>query len=841
MQVEGRPSGSSDFGTLLRRHRIAAGLSQEGLAERARMSTNGIGALERGYRRSPQRETLALLAGALALDERQREEFEATAARSGLPRRIGGATVTVGPWGDGTISNLPLALKSFVGRERELDEIIALVRDHRLVTLAGAGGLGKTETALQVGRAPNDSAGTAVCFVALASVSDPALVVTAIASVLGVQEVPNRPLLETLVAYLKNKIVLLIFDNCEHVITEAAIIAEKILSSCPRVRILATSRESLRVPGEQSYRLPSLSVPSPEAALQIRAIDAAAYGAIVLFTDRARAVDHQFALTDENAPTIAELCRHLDGIPLAIELAAARVDQLSVKTLADSLDDRFRILTGGERTAVPRQQAMRATIDWSYELLSASEQRVFERLSVFAGGCAIAEATAVCGADGVAEGDVVDLLSSLVDKSLVVADFEGSEPRYRLLESFRQYAREQLAAHGQQELVAHRHALAYLEVAQRLEHAFFFEPDNEIVFSLGHEEQDNWRAALQWALTERRDTLLGQRLVGDLNVLWHHLAPVEGRRWLVAALELVDEQTPTSVLAKLSYTEATIAMCFDQDEIQLASSKRAVAQYRAVGDPFGIALAQSREAAALNRLGRYAEAKQVLTEALPLARSAGNPWLAAWILRLFIGASCYGDHDFVAAREYNTEALQTYERLGSRLDVAYTMLDLSCIEFNAGDAKLAVQHATKALALLRSLNHVRGIARALHCRTGYLVLSARYEEAEKSAREMLGIARDHHMEVTRVAWALQHLAAITALRPQVDAGGARGRELAARLLGFADARFVATGATRDDEELQEHDRALAALQAALGADEVAEFMAEGAAMTEEQAVAEALN
>jgi predicted ATPase len=838
VEDEGRAPGSSDFGTLLRRYRLAAGLSQEALAERACMSTNGIGALERGYRRTPQRETLSLLAGALALDERQREEFEASAARSGLPRRPGGASITLGPWADAAISNLPLALKSFVGREAELDEIIALVRDHRLVTLAGVGGLGKTETALQVGRSLNDGR-TAVCFVGLAPITDPLLVVTAIASALGVQEIRDRPLHETLVAYLKNKSVLLILDNCEHVITEAAIIAERILSSCPRVRMLATSRESLRAAGEHSYRLPSLSIPLPEAASGISAADAAAYGAIVLFTDRARAVDHRFALTDENAPTIAELCRRLDGVPLAIELAAARVDQLSIRALADGLDDSFRILTGGERTAVPRQQTMRATIDWSYELLSASEQRVFERLSVFAGDCAITEAVAVCADEGVAEGAVVDLLSSLVDKSLVVVDLEGSEPRYRLLESFRQYARGQLTARGEQEVVAHRHALAYHEVAQRLERAFFFEPDNEILFSLGHKEQDNWRAALQWALTDRHDTLLGQRLVGDLNVLWHHVAPVEGRRWLGAALELVDQQTPTSVLAKLSYTEATIAMCFDQDEIQLASSKRAVAQYRALGDSFGIALAQSREAAALNRLGRYAEAKQVLNEALPLARSVDNLWLAAWILRLFVGASCYGDKDFVAARESNTEALRTYETLGSRLDVAYTMLDLGCIEFNAGDARLAVQHATNALMLLRSLNHVRGIVRALNYRTGYLVLSAQYKEAEHSAREMLRIARDHHMEVTRVAWGLQHLAAITALRPQVDAGGARGRDLAARLLGFVDARFVASGATRDDEELQEHDRAVAALRDALGADAVTMLMGEGAAMTEEQAIAEA--
>ena len=802
------------------------------------MSTNGIGALERGYRRSPQRETLALLAGALALDEQQREEFEAVAARSGPPRRIGGTSVTIGPWADSAIANLPLALTSFVGRDAEVAEITALVRDHRLVTLTGAGGVGKTQTALRVASTLSDAAEGAVTFVELAPISNPSLVAATIASALGVQDVSDKPLLETLVAYLKSKTLLLILDNCEHVVAQAAIVSGTLLAGCPRVRILATSRESLRAAGEHSYRLPSLRFPSLVEARRLGTADAAAYGAIVLFADRARAIDHRFALTDENAPIVAELCRQLDGIPLAIELAAARANQLSPKALAERIGGRFRLLTGGDRTAVPRQQTMRAAIEWSYELLSATEQRLFDRLSVFAGGCALAEATTVCGDEGATEDDVSDLLFSLIDKSLLVAELEGREPRYRLLESFRQYAREKLAAGGESEVVAHRHALAYRELAQRLERVFFEKPNNELLFALGRDEQDNWRAALQWTLIERGDVLLGQRLAGELSPLWQWYAPVEGQRWVVAAQELVDEQTPISALAKLSYTEATIAMCFDQDEIQLAVSKRAVAQYRVLGDPFGIALAQSREGAALARLGRYAESQLVLREALPLARGAGNLWLTAWILRLFGGASHYGDNDLVAAREYVCEALRTYEALGSNLDVAYTMMDLGGFEFGAGNPELAIAHMTNALALVRSLNSPRSVARALHCRTGYLVSSARYDEAERDAREGLGLAREHHMEITRVAWALQHLATITALRPRADPGPVKGRERAARLLGFVDACFVATGATQDD--MEEHDRAFAALRDALGADRVAELTAEGAAMTEEQAVAETL-
>ncbi|MGC2406034.1 MAG: helix-turn-helix domain-containing protein, partial [Candidatus Cybelea sp.] len=369
VEDEGRTVGSPEFGTLLRSFRLTAGLSQEALAERAGMSAHGIRALERGYRRTPQRGTLVLLSGALALSDEQQQELEVAAARWVLLRDGRKASVTVGPWPDRLTSNLPLSLASFVGRERELDEIATLVREHRLVTLTGSGGVGKTQTALQVATALGDA--NAAWFVGLAPISDPSLIPAAIASALHVQEVPTRPLLETLLEYLKNKTLLLILDNCEHVVVQAATVADALLANCPRVRILATSREPLRAGGEQVYRIPSLNL-----------VDSTA-----LFSDRARAVDHRFALTDDNGPAVAELCRRLDGIPLAIELAAARVDSLSITTLLERLEARFRVLAGGERTALPRQQTMRATIDWSYDLLSSPEQRVFERLSIFAGGC----------------------------------------------------------------------------------------------------------------------------------------------------------------------------------------------------------------------------------------------------------------------------------------------------------------------------------------------------------------------------------------------------------------------------------------------------------------------
>ncbi len=427
MQEGARASGSSDFGTLLRRYRIEAGLSQEQLAERARLSFHGVSALERGFRRTPQPETIALLAGALALDDHQRAALETAAARSTLPRRRS-ENVTVGPWLEAAPSKLPLSLTSFIGRDAELEEIAELAHGNRLVTITGAGGIGKTQTALRAAIMAESKNGD-VHFVALATVSEAPAVVAAIASAVGVREAPNRPLLETLLADLRNQSALLILDNCEHVLPQAATVVETLLQSCANLRILAISREPLKAGGERAYSLRSLSVDD----------------GCKLFADRARAVDHRFALTDENAAIVERICRRLDGNALAIELAAARVNVLSLNALAENLENHLSILDAGERTALARQQTMRATIEWSYGLLSPREQRIFERLSVLKGGGTLETATTVCASDDIAEDDVLDAIVSLVDKSIVAAELEGVEPRYRLLEPFREFARERLA------------------------------------------------------------------------------------------------------------------------------------------------------------------------------------------------------------------------------------------------------------------------------------------------------------------------------------------------------------------------------------------------------------
>jgi predicted ATPase/transcriptional regulator with XRE-family HTH domain len=842
-------SRSSPFGLLLLRYRLAAKLSQEALAERARLSVDAISALERGTRRSPQRETVALLAGALQLNDEQGRAFAAAASRPSVPRTRQGTAADPVVESDAADTkpappnNLPTALSTFIGRATELAQINLLVREHRLVTITGAGGIGKTRAALEVGKALSNIAEGGVWLVELAPLRDPSMVAAAIASALGMQESANRPLLETLQAFLKRKMLLLVLDNCEHVIAEAARVADSLSRGCPGLRILTTCREPLRVEGERIYRLPSLAAP-PLDADRISAVDAAGYEAIALFTERAQANDYRFAITDENAPLIAEICCRLDGIPLAIELAAARVRFLPVKVLSERLDQRLALLTGGSRTVLPRHQTMRALIDWSYDLLDPREQRLFESLSVFAGGFTFEAVTAIVtgenavGADAVGDPDVFELLSLLVDKSLLMVDFEGSAPRYRLAESSRQYAREKLVMRGEQAAVARRHALFYLELAEYIERGYDTEPDR-VWRPLVREELDNWRAALDWALARRGDVALAQRLVGALYEVWAHIVPLEGRRWLASALEFVETLTPARVLAKLEIATSWIASCFYEHGTTLSSAERAMLLYRELGDALETARAQFKAGDALLFLGRVAEGEQQLREALTVARGLGKKRLTAAALRPIAWARGAGG-DLAGARANYAEARDIYAPLGAQRGLALIDVDLAELEFRAGDAVAALRHASDALATLRALKDTL-LDPVLANTAAYLVALDRYDEAETFAREALGLAHDQQRSLI-VTITLQHFGALAALRTDVSAPNtARAHALAARLLGLADARLTALGALpRDYTEQQEYDRVVNVLRDLVDAGVLAEQMAVGAAMSEDQAIAEAL-
>ena len=365
--------------------------------------------------------------------------------------------------------NLPCEMSSFVGREQQLADLVGLLGRARLLTLVGTGGVGKTRLALRLASTVLEQYPDGVWLVELTPFSDPSLLPRAVAVVLGVHERARRPLLEAVAAVLRGKRVLLVLDNCEHLVAGAADLADQLLRACPELVVLATSREPLRAPGETIWRVPSLNFPNgAEAAASVEELSG--HEAVRLFVERATAVRSEFSLGERNASLVADICRRLDGIPLALELAAARVAVLGTAGVAARLDDRFRLLTGGSRGAPPRQQTLQAALEWSYDLLSQPERRLFNRLPVFAGGWSLEAAETVCAGDGVEASEVLDLLARQVNKSLVVADPAAEETvRYRLLETLRQYAQERLTESGEVGRTRSRHADFYLDLAERTE------------------------------------------------------------------------------------------------------------------------------------------------------------------------------------------------------------------------------------------------------------------------------------------------------------------------------------------------------------------------------------
>ena len=433
-------------------------------------------------------------------------------------------------------NNLPLQLTSFIGREREIDEVKHLLTTTRLLTLTGAGGCGKTRLALQVAADAPGVYPDGVWLGELAALSDPALVPHAVASAVGAREIPGSTVTESLVGYLRTRTLLLVLDNCEHVVGAAAELVDALLRSCPGVRILATSREPLGSAGETTWRVPSLAVPPHSAVGELDLEHLTQYETVQLFIDRALAALPGFVVTSQNAAALAEICRRLDGIPLAIELAAARVRAFSVDQIAARLDDRFRLLTAGQRTAMPRQQTLRATVDWSYMLLSDPERALLRRLSVFAGGWAFEAAEAVAAGDGIHTYAVLDLLPQLVDKSLVIAEEQRGAVRYRLLETIRQYARDRLQEAGEAERTRDRHLTYFLQLAEEAEPKLRGSEDRLFLVRL-EEEHANLRLALEWGLTPSARGDAALRLSGALTWFWwlrsYH---DEGRRWLARAL-----------------------------------------------------------------------------------------------------------------------------------------------------------------------------------------------------------------------------------------------------------------------------------------------------------------
>jgi predicted ATPase len=610
-----------------------------------------------------------------------------------------------GAWSGNKRSNLPEPLTSFIGRERELVEIKRLLPGKRLLTLVGVGGIGKTRLALQVAAEVMDAYRDGVWLVEFGSISDSLLVATSVAQVLGVQERTGTPLTDTLCANLKARQLLLILDNCEHLLDACVTLVDTLLRGAAEPTIIATSREPLHVPGEQTYTLQSLSLPEP-------ATDAEAVGrseAVQLFIDRARQQLPDFQLTAARAPVVAELCIHLDGIPLALELAAARIRSLSIEQINARLNDRFKLLTGGTRTALPRQQTLRATLDWSFNLLREQERVVLRRLAIFAGGFALDAASAVASGEAIDEFAVVDPLSQLVARSLVVADTNEVGARYRLLETTRAYALEKLAEAGGTDPIQRRHAQYFRARFDRARDDALRMSD-DAWRALYQPDLDNVRAALDWALGAGGDAAIGVALAGASSAMWAELSLYdEGAQRLEAALTLVGSDTPQVDLARLWKGLGTLWGDGRALEKAAAAHQRAADLFRKLDDPLRLGNALVSLGLVLARLRRLDEAASVLEQAFPQLELAGAPKVRGDYFKSLGSLKGYMG-DPAAAQLHYERALSYYQKAGAERDVLLILNNLADVTWMRGDLDAALAASLDAVARLRKSSHARKVS-----------------------------------------------------------------------------------------------------------------------------------
>lgn len=642
---------------------------------------------------------------------------------------------------DALPNNLPIQLTSFIGREKEIEEIRKLLTRTRLLTLTGAGGCGKTRLAAHVAADVLDDFLNGVWFVELAPLVDPALVPLTIATVFGLREEQARPTLEMVTDYLREKNLLLVLDNCEHLIDAIAKLADLLLHACPKLKILASSREALGIAGEAPYRIPSLSLPSKDLSpANFQTLTQSE--AVCLFIDRAAMLEPSFILTRQNAPAVAQVCQRLDGIPLALELAAARIKVLSVEQISKRLDDRFRLLTGGSRTALPRQQTLRALIDWSYGLLSEAERILLRRLSVFSGGWTLEAAQAVCSCDPVCADDVLDLLTRLVEKSLAMVDRQGDAARYRMMETIRQYARDKLLESGEGEQIRTRHLDFFLGFAEEAEPKLRG-PEQRAWLERLDIEHDNLRGALEWSTSEGC-VERGMRLAYASLWFWDLRAYYSEGKAATESLLMQPEASARTLsrantlfaVAELSgqlgegkfrkqYLEESIAISREQRE----AGKRTLA----LG--LGLAGAEIFD-------DNLTAAQSMVEESLVIAQSLGEPWLLA--LTLFrAGSFSVSKLDHTTARNRLEESQKLFEgvhdkRWSARVSHIIAMEDVRERDFQGARWRLE-----KLLPFLREEKDKGGIRRALnvvgviaHAEGQYDLAKGYYAESLENARDM---------------------------------------------------------------------------------------------------------
>ena len=598
---------------------------------------------------------------------------------------------------EATPNNLPQQVTTLVGREREIAEVKRLLTTTRLLTLVGAGGIGKTRIALHAAAEVMDDYANGVWFVDLAPLSDVRLVPQTVATALGVAEEAGSTYTDALVHFVKDKQLLLVLDNCEHLLHACADLATHLLRAGAELRILAASREALRVAGETSYPVPALSVPDARVPVTLETLRH--YEASRLFVERAAAANPRFQPTAANAASIADICRRLDGIPLAIELAAARVRALPVETIDARLSDRFRLLSAGDQTALPRQQTLRALIDWSHDLLTEPEKVLLRRLSVFAGGWTLESAEAVCGGGTLADGDVLDLLAHLVDKSLVAMDADGA--RYRLLESVRAYARERLEASGEAPDIRSRHLDHFVRFAEEMRPALNG-PERPRALARYDAERENLVDAYGWAASSEGGGEKGLRLAhASGSYLFIRGQPGMALRISQDALSRPDAQAPTPARCRTLF-DVGQQLCFT---------------------------------------GSYAEAQPHLEECLAIARASGDQAMVARVLQP-LGMAAFGRGDRKAARDYLAEGVELARQMGDKRELAAALTGLAQIHRVEGLLEPAEPLYDHAVALAREIGDRESVAIGLLNLAMVSIGRGVGERAAGMLREVIAIAAE---------------------------------------------------------------------------------------------------
>jgi predicted ATPase/DNA-binding XRE family transcriptional regulator len=671
------------FGTWLKRRRSGLGLTQNQLALQINCSTSALRKFESEERR-PSAETVEQLAVILDIPPEERKSFLRFARGDWLAFE-GGNTANA-PWRSSNLdqkSNLPSLFTSFIGRQKERGEVIDLLKKNRLVTLAGAGGIGKTRFAIQVGHQLLHDYPHGVWFVPLDSLSEPSRLPQTVASVFGIREGVDRQVTETLKNVLRWKTLLLILDNCEHLLDSCAQLIVILLTHCPNLRVLTTSREIFKLEGEATYYLPSLSTPKKSASLDIMA----EHESIQLFVERAALTQSSFQLTEENAQATAEICREVDGIPLAIELLAARVNILKVEEISEQLQKSLTILVNKNRTTLSRHQSLQASIDWSWSLLTDPEQVFLRQLSVFTGGWTLESAQAVC------DGNALNLTDSLAQKSLIIVEQNlNYETRYHFHEILRQYAYKKLVESGKEETVRIRHLKYFLRLSEQIESGLHSNKQREW-FACASDERDNLRAALE--LASKKDIEAGLHIAGRLKAVWERYDLREGLFWLAEFLRSPESNKHSLARARALCAQGWLLIWRQELPQARGAAEESLALFRDHNDRIGEIDALILLGATYSSTGEEAKGVKLYQQALTLSQSLGDIWRQAKIY-FQLGMS---HPKFQRSLPYFEKAVELFTEAGDQRYQADSLSNISYIWIRDGEIELAQKYLDEAQML----------------------------------------------------------------------------------------------------------------------------------------------